>query len=471
MSGFMDLGNLGYILIYEMLLFLAIGIAFTFWKHKKTQLVLSSALLILVIVFSFYLFTGGQTQTIANAIAEYPFSLLFVFLFAIALFMINIISYKYSADYSSFSLLLGFAAFGMFLVAMSASLLTIILGIELMSLPTAFMIMINGKKFVESAVKLFILAATAVAILAFAIALVFPYDPSLSLTALAPNSGISGGYIVLLSLLLFIAAIAFDASLFPFNLWIPDVYEGAPANITAMLAGVNKKVAFVALFEILFIVFLPLAGIFSLAFQVLAIATMFFGNLVALVQTNVKRLFAYSAISQAGYIALGFAAASEYGVEASIYQIFAHTFMIIGAFSIILWLESRSIRTIDDYSGLGNRNRFAAFALTIFMLSMIGVPPLMGFVGKFLLFTSVISKGLLLLAVIAILNSFISIYYYAKVILSMYSRREKSVLGLDWAIASVVLLCLIAVILLGVYPQPLINAAQEAGASLLSALA
>ncbi len=456
------------VLVYGIILLLASGMASVLIRKKAAQLASSSILLALIAVFSMFLLLTGQNATIAGMIAEYPFSLLFVFLFSITLLLVNLLSYKYSSDYISFSLLFSFAAAGAFLVALSASLVTIILGIELMSLPTAFMIMINGKKFIEAAVKLFILAALSIAIFAFALALVFPYDPSLALTALTPNAGIAGGTIVLLALLLFIAALSFDASLFPFNLWVPDVYEGAPANITAMLAGVNKKVAFVALFEVLFIVLLPLSAVFSLVFQVLAVVTMFFGNIVALVQTNVKRLFAYSAISQAGYIAIGFSAASLYGIEASIYQIFAHAFMIIGTFAIILWLESKNIKTIDDYAGLGSRNRIAAFSLTIFMLSMIGIPPLMGFVGKFLLFTSAIDKGLLLLAVIAIFNSFLSIYYYAKVILSMYSKREKSVIELDWAVLSVAVFCLIAIIALGIYPQPLINLSQLAGASLSS---
>ena len=459
--------DLGQILIYEMILLLVSSMAGILIRRKRVQLALSAILLAVIAASSAFLLMSGESTVILGMVAEYAFSLLFVLLFAVALSFINLISYKYSSDYTSFSLMFSFAAVGAFLVALSASLVTIILGIELMSLPTAFMIMINGKKFIEAAVKLFVLAAISIAIFAFALALIFPYDPSLSLTALVPNAGIAGGTLVLLAMLLFAAALSFDASLFPFNLWIPDVYEGAPANITAMLAGVNKKVAFVALFEVLFIVLLPLSVEFSLLFQILAVVTMFFGNIVALVQTNVKRLFAYSAISQAGYIALGISAASLYGVEASIYQIFAHTFMIIGTFAIVLWLEGKNIKTIDDYAGLGSRNKLAAFSLTIFMLSMIGIPPLMGFFGKFLLFTSVIDRGLLALAVIAILNSFLSIYYYAKVILSMYSSREKSELRLDWAVGSVVVACLILVILLGLYPQPLISAASSAASSLI----
>ncbi|MFI5412322.1 MAG: proton-conducting transporter membrane subunit, partial [Candidatus Micrarchaeales archaeon] len=377
-----DFFVIGYLMIIALSLLLVSGIASFVHRQRKLQLIISTGLFTVVAVTSIALLLYAQDTQLLNLFNIYPFSMLFVALFSVAFMLINILSYDYSDDYLSFSLLLGFVALGTFSVAMANSFITILLGIELVSVPTAFMIMINGKQYVEAAVKLFILAAIGITLIAFAIALIFPYDPGLYLVPLLSTPGLSGSYLTTLALLLFIAGLAFDASLFPFNLWVPDVYSGSPANITALLAGINKKVAFVALFEILFLSLFQFIGIFSLVFQVLAIFTMFFGNIVALVQNNVKRLFAYSAISQAGYIALGFAAGTAYGISASIFQIVAHTFMIIGTFAIILWLESKNINTIQDYNGLGSRNKFMAFSLTIFMLSMIGIPPLIGFVGK-----------------------------------------------------------------------------------------
>lgn len=434
--------------------------------RKRFQFVLSNAILIAIALMSFYLFYVSTSFTVGYAFLVYPFSMFFVFLFAVSLVLVNMLSYGHSSDFLAFSMLLGFTAAGMFAVAMAGSLVAIILGIELVSLPTAFMIMMSGKGYIESAVKLFVLAAISVAMLAFALALIFPYDPSLALVPYSNNSGVGGNYLVVLSLFLFIAGLAFDASIFPFNLWVPDVYQGAQANITALLAGVNKKVAFAALFEVLFILFVPLTAATSSIFQILAILTMFFGNLAALAQDNVKRLFAYSAISQAGYIAIGIAAATQYGIEASLLQIFAHTFMIIGTFAIVLVLESKNIKTIKDYGGLGERNGLAAFALTIFMLSMIGVPPLLGFVGKFLLFTSAIDNGLIFLTFVAIVNSLISVYYYARLIASMYSKHGRAPLVLDWTVSSVVGVCVIITIILGLYPQPTISIAAIASSSL-----
>jgi NADH:ubiquinone oxidoreductase subunit 2 (chain N) len=213
---------------------------------------------------------------------------------------------------------------------------------------------------------------------------------------------------------------------------------------------------------------IPYSGLFSNVFQVLAILTMFFGNIVALVQTNVKRLFAYSSISQAGYIAIGFVSASQYGIEASIFQIFGHAFMIIGTFAIVLWLESKNIKSIKDYTGLSSRNGMMAFSLTIFMLSMIGIPPLVGFVGKLLLFTSAINSGFIALAVIAILNSFISVYYYAKVILSMYSTSDKGAMESSWSVNTTVMMCMAVVVFFGLFPGTLTTIASVAAATLFA---
>ncbi len=460
--------SVSYVIVAAIALFMLSGVLSALHRNKKAQFIASTILLLIIAAASAYALSTGELSFVLDIFLIYPFSTLFLALFSVTLIMINMLAFQYSGDYPAFSLLLAFAALGMFVIATASSLIMILLGLELIALPTAFMIMINGKKYVEAAVKLFILSAISIAVFAFAVALVFPYLPQLSLTTLYYSSTYDS-YLVLLAMLLFIAALSFDATLFPFNLWAPDVYTGAPGYVTAMLAGINKKVAFVALFEVLFIVMIPYSNVFSSAFQALAILTMFFGNLLALVQTNVKRLFAYSSISQAGYIALGFVSATPYGIEAAIFQIVAHSFMIIGAFAIVLWLEAKNIKTLQDYSGMGARNAVMAFSLTIFMLSMIGIPPLAGFVGKLLLFTSVINSGFIVLAIIAIINTFISVYYYAKVIFAMYSGGDKKSaqkLSGAWSVTATVAICLAVVILFGIFPQLLINAASLAGSTL-----
>lgn len=457
---------LDYALILLASLLALTGIAANFGISKKGIYITSSIILVTMIIVSLFFFLATATSYLFdNLFYISPASTLFCLLVSATLVLINTLAYGYSTDYKSFFMLFSFAIFGMFLVILAASLVSIILGIELMTISTAFLILLEKRSNIESAMKLFLMSILSIATFAFSIALLLPFAPNLMLRATSIN--VFGSGITILGLILIIGALALEASLFPFNLWIPDVYEGASSHITAMLAGINKKVAFIAMIYILFILLIPFLAQISLIMAILATFTMFFGNLVAMVQKNVKRMFAYSSISQAGYIALGFAAATEYGIAASIFQIFTHSFMIIGAFAIVLWLESKNIKTIDDYEGLSSRNAPTAAALSILMLSMIGIPMTMGFIGKFLLFSSVIFSGMFVLALIAILNSVLSIYYYAKVIFAMYMKREKAPLYLSKYVAAVVLICTIIIILFGVYPEPLINASMVASSYIL----
>ncbi|MDE1869172.1 MAG: NADH-quinone oxidoreductase subunit N [Candidatus Micrarchaeota archaeon] len=455
-----------YGLLAAVLLLVAATVCSQLIRSKRAALFTSMFMLAAAAAFSAHLILVSVSLSVISIISINMFSMLFVLLFAVAMMLVNVLSYRHSRDYTSFAMLASFSFAGIFIVATAASLISIFIGLEIMAITTAFMILSDGKHGIESATKFFILSSVSIAIFAFALALILPYSGQLQLSALSA-SAITGNYLIVLAIVLFAAALAFEAALFPFNLWTPDVYEGAPGNITALLAGVNKKVAFVALIEIFMVVLLAYKSVFSLLFLVLAIVTMFYGNIVAIVQKSVKRMFAYSSISQAGYIVIGLAAASAFGIEASIFQMVAHAFMIIGAFALILWLESRNIRSIDDYAGLNSRNRFAALSLSVLMLSMAGIPPLIGFDGKFLLFSSALSANMLALAVLGIINSFISIYYYARVINAMYTSKEHPRLMTDRHVAAVVIACLVVVVALGIYPQPLITLATQASAAIL----
>jgi proton-translocating NADH-quinone oxidoreductase chain N len=442
--------------------FMLSSIANIFMKKKKAQYIISTIILLLIAICSVYLLAVNYNAEIANMLHIYPFSLLFILLFSIAMALVNTLTYAYSKDYNDVSLLLSFSFAGMLAVAAASSIITIFIGLELVGVTTSFMILFDGKSRIEAAVKFFILSSISIAIFSFALALLLPYSPQLALAPASTSPNITGGFMIILSLIFFVAVFGFDTAQFPFNLWIPDVYEGSPGYITALLSGINKKVAFVALIEVFFLVFYAYSHTFSLIFMGLAVLTMFIGNIIALTQKSVKRLFAYSSIAQAGYIIIGIATASQFGLEASIFYIIAHSFMIIGAFAIVLWLESKNIKTIDEYAGLNGRNKFAAASLTILMLSMAGIPPLIGFAGKFLLFSSALNANLVGLAVIGIINSFISIYYYAKVINAMYSRKEEKALRMDYYIAAVVIVCLAVIIIFGIYPQPVISVAANA---------
>ena len=456
-----------YAIIVSVALLVSTGIYSTFGKNKKAMFLASSALLFVIALLSLILIALPSNYTLFNLVHIYPFSSLFMALFALVMLLVNVLSYSKSNDYHNLLLLLSLSFAASFIVSTAMSIVAIFIGLELLATSSAFAILFEGKHRMEAAVKFFILSSVSVAVFAFALSMLFPYNMQLSLSPVVQNPNLTDATLALLSMVLFIVAFGFDTALFPFNLWVPDVYEGAPTYITSMLAGFNKKVAFVALIEVLFFVFLAYRSTFSVILVVLATVTMFFGNLVALAQDNMKRMFAYSSISQAGYILVGLAAATQFGIEASIFYIVAHAFMIVGAFALIMWLESKNIRTIEDYSSLNSKNQFASISLTIIMLSMAGIPPLIGFAGKFLLFSSAIDANIVILAVFGVINSFISIYYYARVINSMYTSGNAKRMEMDRRIAVIVVICLAAIILFGVYPQPLITVASRAAGSIL----
>lgn len=445
------------------------GIISLFVKSEKFSIVTSAGFLALASASSLYLIHAGQAGTMLSILGANAFSELMFAALAFGLLLIAVLSYRRTEAHAEFALLLSFITFGALMVCFAYSIIAIVVGIESVLLATVFSILIGGKRYLEPAIKLFLLGAISTALLVTALALMLPYNPSLSLSAAVVSP--AGKFLLGLSLVLFAAALSIEAAVFPFNLWVPDVYEGAQGNITALLAGINKKIALIAILEIFLVVFVSYGAINGSSFLtdlffVLATLTMFFGNLMALVQKNAKRMFAYSSIAQAGYILVGVSAASQLGVEASIFYIISHMFMIIGAFAVVFWLESKGRRTIDDYAGLWYRSPLAAVGLSILMLSMAGIPPLVGFAGKFLLFSSAVYSNDALLALIGIVNSFISIYYYARLINQMFSSKDVKLVRMDRGVAIVVCICLVFVIAVGIYPQLLIGPASAAAAAL-----
>ncbi|MGC8710236.1 MAG: NADH-quinone oxidoreductase subunit N [Candidatus Micrarchaeia archaeon] len=388
-----------------------------------------------------------------------PFSSLMIILFAAA--TILILSYSLEeSTYEDFALLLSFDFIGASVVAMANSLITIFLGLELVAIPTTIMILLSRKS-LEAGIKYFVITAIASSLLAFGIALVYLFSGNLLLLSQPYSVGLA------FALVMFIAAIGIEASVFPFNLWVPDVYQGSPSFVTSVLGGINKKVGLIALVEVVLIMF-GTYTIVAYLVAVLAILTMFYGNLGALRQQNIKRMLAYSSISQAGYIMIGLATLTSYGISASIFQIFAHIFMFVGAFAIVSWLEGKNRVNINEYVGLNSENRLAALGLSIFLLSMAGIPFTVGFVGKFLLFSSAIYANMAWLAILGIISTVISIYYYSRVIIAIYTNRAGTVyIHMHRNVAAVVAACIVIVIAFGIYPGPAIHAVESAGTYLM----
>ena len=400
--------------------------------------------------------------TFFNVISVNPFSLFFIVIFTFGMLLVNIVAYSYSDNYGDFAILSIFALSGMYMLSLSNSLITIFIGLELASLPSVFMILLSRRS-VEAATKFFIMASIAISLLSLAIVLFYGGSGGLSLTRTSQNE------MLVFAAVLFIVSLGIDASIFPFNLLIPDVYEGSPAYVTGMLGGLNKKLAFAALIQVLILAFVGYRSVFDIV-ALFAVVTMFFGNIAAIMQKNLKRMLAYSSISQSGYILIGIATSSAAGLMGSLFQIFAHAFAFIGILGIVAWLESKHKHTIDDLNGLSGENRFAAFAMSLFMLAFVGLPFTTGFVGKFLIFVGAASAGMTWLAVLGIVNSVISIYYYSRPIMAAYSSEKKRSIRhihMEKTTMIAISIAVIITVALGVYPQPLISIAHNAASYLL----
>ncbi len=429
--------------------------------RKPAQFALNNAVLLLLLISISYIYATGQSTVYLGFLSINQFSLFFMLLFTIGMLLANFLYYEFAENYCELAMLGALSLVGMLIVAGSTSIVTIFLGLELVSMPMVFSVLL-AKRSLEAAAKLFIMASVSIALFSFAMALDIGGAGTLNLGASTYT------YLMLFVAVIFIAALGFETSVFPFNVLIPDVYEGSPAYLTGTMGGINKTAGFAALVQILILVFIAYKSAF-LVVALLSVFTMFYGNIAALMQRNLKRLLAYSSISQAGYVLIGIATYSPEGLAGALFQVFAHMFIFIGMLAIVAWLETRNKHTIDDIAGLSRENRYTAFALTLFMLSLIGLPFTTGFVGKLLIFLGAVNGGLLWLALLGIINSIISVYYYAKPIMSMYAlEKHKKGVGMPGLVSVVVALCLLITLLFGVYPQPMINLVTAAAAHLFA---
>ena len=436
---------------------LAIRSAFSrkaqFWFNESVLLLLFASILLL----SFY-----PEHSVLGIFIISPYSLFFMALFTAGMFLINIIAFAYSEEYADFAILSDFALLGMYLIASSGTMISIFLGLELSTIPAVFVILLS-KKGMEAGVKLLIMVSLAAAVFSIGMALFYDASGSLSLNP------VSQGELLGSALLLFLVSLGIESSIFPFNLLIPDVYQGSQPYLVSMLGGLNKKAAFAAIIQIVILSFLAFRSAFGLI-AILSVATMFYGNIVAMLQENIKRMFAYSSISQAGYIMIGIAASTSQGISASLFQIFSHAFAFIGIMGVVAWLEVKNRHNLSDLDGLSSENRFAAISITIFLLSLIGIPFTAGFIGKFMLFLSAINSGLLWLAVLGVINSVISIYYYSKIIIPIFAYPGRGrMLTMNKASIIAIALCLAVVVAFGIFPQPMIGATNAAAHALFIA--
>ncbi|HEY8418781.1 MAG TPA: NADH-quinone oxidoreductase subunit N [Limnochordales bacterium] len=426
---------------------------------------------------------GTTAEIWSRTVMVDGFANLFKAIFLVVAALTVLLSMDYVArngiQAGEFYILILLATVGMMFMAGSLNLLTIYLGLECLSLASyslAGMLRRNPKS-TEASLKYILIGAISSGIVLFGMSLLFGVAGSLHLqdiaAALRANSAMAP--VLVAGMMFLIAGFGVKMAAVPFHMWAPDVYHGSPAPVAAFLITASEAAAFAAALRV-FLVGLPaLQAEWTTVFIVLAVISMTVGNITAILQTNMRRMLAYSAVAQAGYIMVGLAVASDRAVSAMIYYLIAYAFMTIGAFAVVILLGRRHpTEEIRDFRGLSQRAPLFALALTIFLLSLIGIPPTAGFFGKFYLIQAAVAADLTWLAVVMMINSIISIPYYWGVVRTMYltEAEDKEPLpapaGLRWA----AVIGLAGTLVLGLFPDTvvqIVSAVQVAPQWLLAA--
>jgi len=418
---------------------------------------------------------GHHASAYAGAVALDAYGLFFTLLFCGASGLTLLLSMSYlevtdirTGDYYSLVL---FATVGMILMATATDLILIFLGLEVMSLAVYALsgIWREQLRSTEAALKYFLLGAFATGFLLFGIALLYGATGSTTLGPIAAAIAKLGSVertLVSAGTALLLVGFGFKVAAAPFHLWTPDVYEGAPTSVTALMAVGVKAAGFAAFARIFLHTLTLLSADWSVVLWVLAALTMTVGNVTAILQQNIKRMLAYSSIAHAGYVLVGIVAGHQFGGAAVLFYLIGYTLMTLGAFAVVAAIGRRGEpnENLDDYAGIGFRYPLLALAMSVFMLSLAGVPPLVGFVGKFYIFSAAVSAGYVGLAVIGVLNSVISVYYYLGVLVRMYMTEgavEIPVLSRRPYLVATLLLTVSGTILLGLFPAPLYELARR----------
>ena len=401
-----------------------------------------------------------------------------VILWAVGLVLLLSLDYvrRQGMESGEFYILVLFAALGMMLMASAGDLIMVFLGLETMSISLYVLagFFRNRIEAGEASMKYFLLGAFASGFFLYGIALVYGATGATNLDRIA--AAVAGGAardpLLVIGLGLLLVGFGFKISSVPFHNWAADVYQGAPTSVTVLIATGSKAAAFAALVRVLLSALRGAPADWVPVVWVLAALSMTAGNLVAIAQQDLKRMLAYSSIAHVGYILVGVVAGGALGYGAVLFYLLVYTFTTAGAFGVVLLLERRGAGSVGvgQVAGLAARHPLLALVLTVFLLSLIGIPPTAGFVGKFYLFGGAVQAGFIWLAVIGVLNSAIGAYYYLRVIVYMYMRdpdAETAELAPSFAGGLALAVALWGVIHLGILPAPFLDRAQAALAPLL----
>ena len=401
------------------------------------------------------------------------YSIFFKQIFLIAAILVVMGSMRYvneMGSQSEYYSMIVFSTLGMMVMASAGDFMTLYMGLELMTI--AFTILVCFRKLetksVEAAIKYILLAGMSSAVLLYGLSLIYGLTGTVQILDVAKviRQG-DASPLLLLGVVMLIAGFGFKISAVPFHMWSPDVYEGAPTPVTSFLAVGSKAASFAILLRV-FISGLPgIWSSWSMVIAILAAVTIIFGNLVAIPQTNIKRMLAFSSIGQAGYILVGLITATEAGVKGVMFYALLYVFSTVGAFTVVSSVfDDTGSEEIKDYAGMSQRSPLLAAVLTMSMLSMAGIPPLAGFVGKFYLFSTIVDNYLWL-AFIGLVMSMISVYYYLRVALVMYRDKaiDETPIKVSSSVAITLIITMVITVIIGVYPGPIAEISNSAAHS------
>lgn len=453
-------------------------------ERKKKWL--AHAALASFVVAGLLLTPSGAYETVllySDMFIQDGFAVTFKVLFVLVGILVVLVSYDYLHERGvlggEFFALLLFSTVGMMLVASAYDFMTLFVGLELTSLATYILVGLTKKDLWsnEAAIKYFLLSIFASAILLFGISIVYAAAGTTNFGEIARRMGevtAQQPAAAIVALVFLVAGFGFKITAAPFHMYAPDVYHGAPTPVTIFLAIGPKAAAFAGFLRVLVSVAHAMSADWVTLVWVLSVLTMTVGNVAAVMQTNVKRMLAYSSIAHAGYVLIGVAAiakesgvggAMPSGVASVVFYLFAYTFMNIGAFSLLMYMkrEGEFGEELADFSGLARRRPAVAIAMLVLLLSLAGIPPSIGFLGKLYIFAAAIRAGLYGLAVVGALNVVISLFYYARVVVHMFMRKQERAVSdvrsfpLDLALG----MSTVATVVLGVFPQAILNAIER----------
>jgi len=427
----------------------------------------SIAGLVIAIVVNIYLF-GSRRLAFSNMVLFDELTAFFNFIFMGVGIVVSLLSHNYIKERikheCEYYALILFSISGMSFLVSSLDFIILFLGLELMSLSVYVLagMFKNDEKSTEASLKYFLLGSFSTAFLLLGIAFLYGNFNTTNYAFMLQHFAKFGGEKALILSVasgLVLAGIVFKIAAVPFHMWTPDAYEGAPTSVTAFMATAVKAAAFAMLLRVYLLGLRPLifdtVGVVAL----LSVLTMTLGNLSALAQKNIKRMLAYSSIAHAGYLMVGFVSLTQTGLSAILFYLVSYALMNLGAFGVIMLFEANlKSAELSDLAGKGFKHPFLGFLMVVFMFSLAGVPPTAGFSGKFYIFTSAVQAGYISLAIIGVLNSAVSAYYYLRVLIYLYFKEYEggvSPVKIVPSTALAMILMAIGVLLFGIIPQSL----------------